>query len=72
MSSNFYLQEKRSQEHIQDLQREIGQQRMAAELPRERHSIGRHLVSRLGARLVALGTWLERVERREGVAVPVK
>ena len=69
MCNNFYLQDKRVEEHLQDLQREANQQRIVADLPRHRRSLGEHIVSRLGTRLVALGTWLERVEQHDKQAV---
>ena len=69
MYNNFYLQDKRVEEHLQDLQREANQQRIVADLSRNRRSVGKHIVSRLGTRLVALGTWLERVEQHDKQAV---
>ncbi len=69
MCNNFYLQDKRVEEHLQDLQREANQQRIVADLPRHRRSVGKHIVSRLGTQLVALGTWLERVEQHDKEAV---
>lgn len=69
MYNNFYLQEKRVEEHQQALQREVNQERIVADLPRKRHSVGKHMVSRLGTQLVALGTWLERVEQHDKEAV---
>lgn len=69
MYNNFYLQEKRVEEHLQDLQREVNQERIAADLPGYRRSVGKHMVSRLGTYLVALGTWLERVEQHDKRAV---
>ena len=69
MCNNFFLKEKRVEEHLQDLQREANQQRIVADLPRDRRSVGKHIVSRLGTHLVALGTWLERVEQHDKEAV---
>ncbi len=69
MCNNFYLQDKRVEEHLQDLQREANQQRIVADLPRHRRSVGKHIVSRLGTQLMALGTWLERVEQHDKEAV---
>jgi len=69
MCNNFYLQDKRVEEHLQDLQREANQQRIVADLPRHRRSVGKYIVSRLGTQLVALGTWLERVEQHDKEAV---
>ena len=62
---NLYLQEKRAEEHLQDLQREIKQDRLVANLPTNRSHIGKHLIGRLGSQLIALGTWLERFEQHE-------
>ena len=69
MCNNFYLQDKRVEDHLQNLQREANQQRIVADLPRHRHSVGKRIVSRLGTQLVALGTWLERVEQHDKEAV---
>ena len=69
MCNNFYLQERQVEEHRQDLQHEADQQRIVAGLPGQRRNIGKHIVSRLGTRLVALGTWLERVEQYDEQAV---
>lgn len=69
MCNNFYLQERQVEEHRQDLQHEANLQRVVAGLPDQRRSIGKHIVSRLGTRLVALGTWLERVEQHDKQAV---
>ena len=69
MYNNFYLQEKRVEEHLQDLQREVNQERIAASLPRIRPGVGKHIVSRLGTYLVALGTWMERIEQHDKQAV---
>ena len=65
MYNNFYLQDKRVEEHLQDLQCEANQQRIVADLPRDRRSVGKHIISRLGTRLVALGMSLERVEQHD-------
>ena len=69
MYNNFYLQDKRVEDHLQDLQREANQQRIVADLSRNRRSVGKHIISRLGTCLVALGTWLERVEQHDKQAV---
>ena len=69
MYNNFYLQEKRVEEHLQELQREVNREHVAAALSRNRRSVGKHMVGRLGTYLVALGTWLERVEQRDKQAV---
>lgn len=69
MYNNFYLQEKRVEEHLQELQREVNQERIAAAVPRIRPGVGKHMVGRLGTHLVALGTWMERVEQHDKQAV---
>ena len=69
MCNNFYLQEREVEEHLRDLQNEADRQRVVAVLPGQRRSIGKHIVSRLGTHLVALGTWLERVEQHDKQAV---
>lgn len=74
MCNNFHLQERYVEKHVEELRRDIRQQRLAAALAKESGSVrsvgsvgsvGRHLVSRIGRGLVALGTWLEGVERSE-------
>ena len=62
MSQNTYLYEQLALERHQDMQREIAQRRALADLPPRPHTRGRHVISRFGALLVALGTRLERVE----------
>ena len=76
MCNNFYLQEREVEEHLRDLQNEADRQRVVAVLPGQRRrgqiyraSRWKHIVSRLGTRLVALGTWLERVEQHDKQAV---
>ena len=66
MSQNTYLYERLAAEHQKDIQREIAHWRMLADLPPRQLAIGRHMISRFGALLVALGTRLERVEPRRG------
>lgn len=71
MSTNLHIQDRLLAEHRQDMQREAEQQRMLAGLPKNHQSLGRHAVSRLGALLVTIGTWMEQVEQREQYAEPV-
>ncbi len=71
MSTHLHIQDKLLAEHRQDMQREMEQQRMLAGLPKNRQSLGRHAIARLGASLVAVGTWMEQVEQREQYAKPV-
>jgi hypothetical protein len=66
MSQNTYLFEQLAAERQKNIQREIAYRRMLADLPPRQHTIGRHIISRFGALLVALGTRLERVEPRRG------
>ena len=76
MCNNLYLHEKQVERHLQDLQHEANQQRIVARLHGQQHSgqmysapNWKHIVSRLGTHMVALGTWLERVEQHEKQAV---
>ena len=64
MCNNFHLQEKFVEEHVAEMQRQAYQQRLVAGLS-NKHSVARHMVSRLGRGLVMLGRWLEHVERDE-------
>ena len=66
MSQNTYLYEQLAAQRHQDMQREMAHQRVLADLPPRQHTRGRHVISRFGALLVALGTRLERVEPRRG------
>lgn len=72
MCNNFFLQEKRIEEHVRDLQQEADQQRVATGLSRKRPGVAKHMLSRLGTRLVVLGTWLERIEQGDNVIMPVR
>ena len=65
MYNNFDLRMKQVEEHRQDLQREVDRERMAAALSGKRGSAGKHMISRIGTYLVALGTWLEGVEQHD-------
>ena len=66
MSQNTYLYEQLAAQRHQDLQREMAHRRVLADLPPRQRNIGRHVISRFGALLVALGTRLERIEPRRG------
>lgn len=71
MSNNLYLHEKRAEDHMKDMQREIQQARLAASATRTRRNRGKHVISRLGSFLVAFGTWLEQAEpERKQIASP--
>ena len=66
MCQNTYLCEQLAVERHRELEREIAQRHLLAGLPRQHRNVGWHLVGRLGAMLVALGTRLEQVEQRRG------
>jgi len=66
MTQNTYLYERLAEERYQDMQREMAHRRALADLPPRPHTIGRRVISRFGAMLVALGTRLERVEPGRG------
>ena len=62
MSNNLYLHEKRVEDRLQDMRREIQQAHLVASASTSHRNIGKHIVSRLGTYLVVFGTWLERAE----------
>lgn len=62
MNSKVYLDEKVQQTHYQDLLREAEKQRLLAQLPRHRRSIGRHAAGKIGLLLLKLGTRLKQFE----------
>lgn len=66
MGPNMYIQERMIAEHQQQMQQEMEQQRLVAQLSHN-NSFGRHVVGQLGTLLVVLGTRLERVEHRPGI-----
>ena len=61
---HLHMYEKLAEEHRQELLHEAEQRRLMAHLP-SRSGLGRHVIARLGAFLVTVGMWLERVERPE-------
>lgn len=72
MCNNIYLQEKHIEEQVRNRHNDVKQQRLLSPPVRQqRRNLARHIVSRCGARLVALGTWLEHVEPREQQTVPI-
>jgi hypothetical protein len=71
MCNNIYLQEKHIEEQVRNRQNDAKRQHLLSRPVRQqRRNLARHIVSRCGACLVALGTWLEHVEPREQQAVP--
>jgi len=66
MSQNTYLYEMLAKERHQDIQREVARSRVLSVLPRQHQNFARHVVSRFGAMLIALGTRLEQVEPNNG------
>lgn len=72
MCNNIYLQEKHIEEQVRNRHNDMKRQRLLSQSARQqRRNLARHIVSRCGARLVALGTWLEHVEPREQQTVPI-
>ncbi|MFL5629320.1 MAG: hypothetical protein ACJ788_27385 [Ktedonobacteraceae bacterium] len=65
MCNNIYLQEKHIEEQLRQRQNAVKRQHLLSHAAAGRHRLARHIVSRCGALLVALGTWLEHVEPRE-------
>ncbi len=69
MSQNKFLYEQLAIERYRELEREREHMHLLTSLPRHHQGVGRHIVSRLGALLVAVGTRLEQVEQREGQGI---
>jgi len=63
MSQNKYLQEWLVTDRYRELEQEREHNHLLASPPRQHHSVGRHLMSKFGTMLVALGTRLEQVEQ---------
>ncbi len=61
MCHNIHMLESEIEEHIRGRQRDGDRQRMMLELSRNRRGVGKVLVGGLGAQLVALGLWMERI-----------
>ena len=68
MAPNEYLYEKVLEMRRLDLQREMAQRRLLAQLPKQRRNRGRNAVYGLGALLVKLGLGLEQVDRLQDPA----
>ncbi len=62
MIPNIHIHEKLMFERHQELLREFEQRRVVASLRRQHFSRVRHMVARVGALLVVLGTSLKRLE----------
>lgn len=74
MSNNLYLHEKRVEDRLQDMRREVQHAHLVASASpsRRNRNVGKHIISRLGTYLVVFGTWLERVEpERKHIVSPV-
>lgn len=63
MGHNFYLIEKESEAHRQELLREAERARLLAQLPRHRRSVSRHVAGKLGVLLLWLGARLRQFEQ---------
>lgn len=63
MGHNFYLIEKESEAHRQELLREAERERLLAQLPRHRRSVSRHVAGKLGVLLLWLGARLRQFEQ---------
>ncbi len=61
MGPNMYLYEKARESHYQDLQREIAESRLLANLPR--HPLSRRVAGSLGELLLKLGSRLKQFEQ---------
>jgi hypothetical protein len=60
MCYHLHLQEKLLEEHRHDMQREMAQKRLLTRSSVPHPTLGRHLVSILGTRLIAIGMRLEQ------------
>ena len=70
MCNNIYLQEKHIKEQLRHRENDVKRQHLLSHTAHRRPNLARHIISRCGACLVALGTWLERVEPHEQQAAP--
>jgi hypothetical protein len=64
MSFNFYLNEKASETHRQELLQEAARSRLLAQLPRHRGSARRYIAGKLGTLLLWLGARLKQFEQK--------
>ena len=64
MGHNFYLIEKESEAHRQELLREAERARLLAQLPQHRRSVSRHVAGKLGMLLLWLGARLRQFEQK--------
>ena len=64
MGPNFYLIEKVSEAHRQELLREAERERLLAQLPRHHGNVSRHAAGKLAALLLWLGASLKRFEQK--------
>jgi len=69
VSQNKYLYEHLATERYQELERQREQRHLLASLPRRHPGLGRHMISKFGAVLVALGTRLEQAEQTHEQAI---
>ena len=68
---HLYMHEKLADEHRQELLHEMERRRLMAHVPHQ-SSIGRHTIARLGAFLIAVGMWLERIDQHEADLTSVR
>jgi hypothetical protein len=64
MGTNFYLLEKASEAHRQELLREAERERLLAQLPSQRGRVSRYVAGKLGALLLWLGAKLRQFEQK--------
>ena len=64
MGPDFYLVEKASEAHRQELLREAERERLLVQLPRHHGSVSRHAAGKLAALLLWLGASLKRFEQK--------
>jgi hypothetical protein len=65
MNTKLHLDEMLRQGHYPDLLREAEKRRLVAQLPRQRRSISRHLIGKLGLLLLKLGARLKQFDEVE-------
>jgi hypothetical protein len=65
MYTNPYLVEKLASMHRDDLLREAADERMKAQLPHSHTHVGWRVATTVGALLIRVGSWLERIAQRD-------
>lgn len=69
MTPHTYLLEKLSEAPRQELQREAGRERLLAQLPHQRRSLGKYMARKLGVLLLWPGARLRQFEQKSPVTI---